>query len=135
MAEQNRPSYKEQEQHTSSNQTDNILNNLTKLVETYLKIFRLELQMTLSDVLTMIALVSIIVLFVTLAVIFISFGIAELFNYLLDLPPFWGYFVVALFYLICLGVIFSYRKAINNKLLSLMDSIFESITDNFDTEN
>ncbi|MEH0157841.1 phage holin family protein [Limibacter armeniacum] len=112
--------------------SQNILNHVTKLIEAYLQIFRLELQMTLSDVLTMIAVVVIIGLFATMVAIFISIGMAFLFNHLFDLPTFAGFLFVALFYTILLLVIFKLKKRFRNRLLGLMDATFESISDNFE---
>lgn len=112
------------------NQSDTLLDYVTKLLEAYLKIFRLEFQMTLSDVLTMIALYVVLGVFVTLFVIFLSVACALMFSELLDLPFFAGFFTVTGFYLVLVIVFFKSKKFIKDKLLIVMDNMFESIQDN-----
>jgi hypothetical protein len=103
---------------------DNILANLTGYVETKVELLKMEVKEDLAKGLgTAIPYVMIAVV-LSLVILFFSLGIAiELSE---EWGSFWGFGIVALFYLIISGILFANRKALSRKLTKQLSETFKN---------
>ncbi|MGL1887498.1 MAG: phage holin family protein [Reichenbachiella sp.] len=91
--------------------------NINKLKETLsdyvkvkLELFKLEITEHVSNILAQVVAYVVILLIATLVLLFLSMGLGFLFNYLLG-SEFWGFIIVAGFYLILLIIVLTFLNS------------------------
>jgi len=105
----------EQEEKVEHKAIDNLIENISGLVDTYVEVAQLEIKNRLAHVITYFILASLLVFFIFFVLFFLSLGIAIIINTLSGLS-FLGYFIVGALYLILLIACFSQRKAIKARI-------------------
>lgn len=100
---------------SSNKSIDNLIENITGLVDTYIEMAQLELKNALAYTITYVILLSVLVFFSLFVLFFLSVGIAVVINSLSGIA-YLGYFIVALFYFLLLILFLSQRKNIKAKI-------------------
>ena len=99
----------------SNKSIDNLIENITGLVDTYIEMAQLEIKNALAYTITYVILLSVLVFFSLFVLFFLSVGIAVVINKLSGIA-YLGYFIVALFYFLLLILFLSQRKSIKAKI-------------------
>jgi|GEM_PF-4737329 len=99
----------------SNKSIDNLIENITGLIDTYIEMGQLELKNALAYTITYVILISVLVFFLLFVFFFTSVGIAVWINNLSGIA-YLGYFIMALFYFSLLILFFSQRKNIKAKI-------------------
>jgi hypothetical protein len=90
---------------------DGIISNLTGYVESRVALVKIEIREEVASILSRGLMIMIIFLIAFLFVLFLSFGLAQYLNMLLE-SQFMGYMIVALFFGILLSVFLIGRKGL-----------------------
>lgn len=94
---------------------NNLIENITGLIDTYVEVAQLEIKNGLAFTITYLILASVLVFFSFFVLFFLSLGFAVIINKVSGIASL-GYFVIALLYFIMLIACFSQRKAIKAKI-------------------
>ncbi|AZQ63131.1 MULTISPECIES: phage holin family protein [Flammeovirga] len=93
--------FTEEEQARQQERFDNIIQSIVKLVETYAKLFSIQLKTGLAGTLSVLAIFVIMLTFLTLAFSFFALAFALFVNYIFSWPSFAGFALVGIF---CIGL-------------------------------
>ena len=98
---------------------EQLIGNIVALLETYLKILKLEVTSNTSAILAAAVLVVLMLFFGSFALLFFSICLAYALHYLLEFHLLWGFMIVGFLYLVLIGAFIGLR--------SQMQRIFEKI--------
>ncbi|MBT28844.1 MAG: hypothetical protein CMO01_04205 [Thalassobius sp.] len=100
---------------SSNKAIDNLIDNITGMIETYVALAQLEIKNGIAHSITYIILATVLIFFLSFAIFFFSLGVAVVINILSGIN-FLGYFVVSLLYIAFLILIISQRKNIKTRI-------------------
>ncbi len=98
-----------EETHLSA---DELVSNLMGLLETYLRVLKLEITSNTSAILALGVLVAVALFFGGFALFFFSICMAYVIHYIFDIHLLWGFLSVGFFYVLLLVVFARFRKKI-----------------------
>jgi uncharacterized membrane protein YqjE len=104
----------------------NLVNTLINFIETKIEIYKLQFKEEAAKAFTAIILILLLSMVVLLFVLFISLFMVEIINDLLE-HPYYGYLIVAVFYIIMGILTYSLRHLIRDKVT---DAIFSEEEEN-----
>lgn len=93
--------FTEEEQAYQKERFDKIINAIVKLIETYAKLFSIQIKTGLAGTLSVIAIFVIMLTFLTLAFAFFALAFALFVNYIFSWPSFAGFTIVGV---LCVGL-------------------------------
>jgi len=105
-------------------QVDKLIENISGYIETRLELFKLDIQEGLAKILANLAFFSILLLLILIVLIFISMSVGFYLNKVLD-SSFWGFGIVASFYLLLLILFILFSK----KNMEVITSHIQKIID------
>ncbi|NME71854.1 phage holin family protein [Flammeovirga aprica] len=124
--------FTEEEQARQKERFDNIINAIVKLIETYAKLFSIQLKTGLAGALSVIAIFVIMLTFLTLAFAFFALGFALFVNYIFSWPPFAGFSIVGVFCVGLFGLALYYTTHLRNQFLIWIDEAIDKLQEEND---
>ena len=113
-----------------------LINNSSSLIESYIKISKLELESSFSEILAIALLLTIGSFFIGLCFLFMGIAIVFIMCYLTDnIAIYWSFLSVGMGYLLAFGILFFYRRRIFVKLDSYIISLLLSRREKEKSEN
>lgn len=119
--------FTEEEQAHQRERFDKILEAVVKLIETYAKLFSIQLKTGLAGTLSVIAIFVIMLTFLTLAFSFFALGFALFVNYIFSWPPFAGFTLVGVFCVGLFGLAVYYTTKMRNQFLVWIDQAIDRL--------
>lgn len=104
---------------------ERLIENFSKLVETYFKIIQLELKTGLSQALTLLIVVFLVSVLATFGLLFFSVAVALLISDVLGGSRAWGFLIVAFLYSLGFMLMIHKKEAIRRKVQKGIDSLGE----------
>ncbi|NLR91207.1 MULTISPECIES: phage holin family protein [Flammeovirga] len=124
--------FTEEEQQFQKERFDKVIQSIVKLIETYAKLFTIQLKTGLSGMLAILAMAVILLTFLTLAFSFFALAFALFVNYIFSWPSFAGFSIVGVFCIALFGVVIKNAKKLRNQFLIWIDQAVDSINEEND---
>ena len=102
-----------------------LFENLSGMLQTYLKLMELELRYRVGEGISVLVIVLLGLLFSGLFFLFFSFMLAYWLAWVFEWPTFTGFLIVAVLNLVLLAVVFLMRNFVRKKLQSAIDQLTE----------
>ncbi|MEN7548182.1 phage holin family protein [Rapidithrix thailandica] len=102
-----------------------LLENLTRLLESYLSLIKLEVKAGTAKILAVFIIVCAVVVMLSFFAFFVSFGLALVLSYWLEIPQFYGFFMVSGLYVLLTFVVIKLRGPLRIALLKVLDGLFQ----------
>jgi uncharacterized membrane protein YqjE len=114
-----------QEPKMTNSSLERLIENFSKMVETYFKLIQLELKSGVSDALTLLIVIIAVAVLGTFALLLFSIAISILISDLIGGGKAWGFLIVASLYTIAFVVMLQKREKIRKIVQEAVDSIAE----------
>ncbi len=105
-----------------------LIETISRYIETRIELIKVDLQQNIANSLVKAVQLGITIFLAFFIVSFVSIGLANLFNDLTD-SPFWGYFIMAGFYLLLFLIARASQGVIQNKMEQVTGNMFKAQTD------
>lgn len=124
--------FTEEEQARQRERFDSIITAIVKLIESYAKLFSIQIKTGLAGALSVIAIFVIMLTFLTLAFSFFALGFALFVNYIFSWPSFAGFTIVGVFCVGLFGLALYYTTRLRNQFLIWIDQAIDKLQEEND---
>jgi uncharacterized membrane protein YqjE len=114
-----------QEPKTTNSSLERLIENFSKMVETYFKLIQLELKTGVSDALTLLIVIIAVAVLGTFALLLFSIAISILISDLIGGSKAWGFLIIAALYTLAFTIMLQKRDKIRQKVQEGVESLAE----------
>ncbi|GAB4330280.1 MAG: hypothetical protein OHK0038_04530 [Flammeovirgaceae bacterium] len=114
-----------QEPRPTNSSLERLIDNFSKMVETYFKLIQLELKSGVSDALTLLIVIIVVAVLGTFALLMFSIAISILISDLIGGSNAWGFLIVAALYTVGFIIMVQKREKIREIVQESVESIAE----------
>lgn len=104
---------------------DELVNSLVGLLETYLKMLKLEVTSNTAAILSATVIVVMFLFFGSFAIFFFSICVAYIIHYIWDIHLLWGFLAIGFFYVLLIVAAVQLRKKIQRVFERVLQALLE----------